>query len=194
MELEVGHGETEVYARARRLVTIIDRSSEFIGFAAMDGTAQYVNPAGRTICLASPATRPISHLRIFDFLAEQVARLIGRPVLSRDLRDQKRLESDLRQMNESLEGRVAERAAELRMEIAERERADLRTGRGGDCQGIGSVLAVLAAARGVSTTCATISSTACSSGSVSTGLNRHYVAQGYAECGVAPYGAQLGSR
>jgi PAS domain-containing protein len=69
MELEVGHGETEVYARARRLVTIIDRSSEFIGFAAMDGTAQYVNPAGRNL-LGLSSDAPISHLRIFDFLAE----------------------------------------------------------------------------------------------------------------------------
>jgi hypothetical protein len=33
--------------QGQRLVTIIERSSDFIGFATMDGTPQYINPAGR---------------------------------------------------------------------------------------------------------------------------------------------------
>jgi C4-dicarboxylate-specific signal transduction histidine kinase len=47
-------------------------------------------------------------------------------MVSRDLREQKKLERDLRRTNEELEQRVAERTAELRQEIAERERIDAR--------------------------------------------------------------------
>jgi C4-dicarboxylate-specific signal transduction histidine kinase len=54
----------------------------------------------------------------------------GRPMnlatVSRDLRDQKKLEADLRQVNESLERRVIERTTELSAQIAARERADAR--------------------------------------------------------------------
>jgi PAS domain S-box-containing protein len=157
---------------ARRLVTIIERSCEFIGFSTMDGIPQYINPAGRNLVGLS-GEEVISQLRIFDILAEhdrERAREMLLPVVlrtgrwlgeldfrhlktgeiipflvdwfrvddaragqpmnlatvSRDLRDQKKLESDLRQMNESLERRVVERTSELRMEIAERERADAR--------------------------------------------------------------------
>jgi C4-dicarboxylate-specific signal transduction histidine kinase/DNA-binding CsgD family transcriptional regulator len=46
--------------------------------------------------------------------------------VSRDLRAQKELEADMRQMNESLERRVAERTTAVRTEISERERADDR--------------------------------------------------------------------
>jgi PAS domain S-box-containing protein len=156
----------------RRLTTIIERSSEFIGFATMDGTPQYLNPGGRHLVGLS-GDETILHLRIFGFLAEhdrermreillptvlstgrwhgeldfchfRTGEVIpffvdwfrvddsrtGRPIslatVSRDLRDQKKLESDLRQMNESLERRVVERTAELRRQIAERERAEAR--------------------------------------------------------------------
>jgi PAS domain S-box-containing protein len=158
---------------ARRLVTIIERSSEFIGFATMDGTPQYINPAGRDLVGLSD-DEMISQLRILDIVAEHdrkralevllpsvlstgrwlgeldfrhfktgevIPFLVdwfriddtrtGRPMslatVSRDLRDRRKLESDLRRMNESLERRVAERTSELRMEIAERERADARS-------------------------------------------------------------------
>ena len=161
----------QIETEEQRLVAIIERSSEFIGFATMDGISQYINPAGRDLIGLYDAT--ISELKIFDILAEhdrdraretllpivlrngrwlgeidfrhlKTGEIIpflvdwfrvddartGRPIslatVSRDLRDQKKLESDLRQMNESLERRVVERTAELRMEIAERQRADTR--------------------------------------------------------------------
>ncbi|WP_198164171.1 PAS domain-containing sensor histidine kinase [Bradyrhizobium jicamae] len=156
----------------RRLVTVIERSSEFIGFASMEGIPQYINPAGRDLVGLS-LNAPISHLLIFDIIAErdrehardtllpivlQTGRWLGeldfqhfqtgetipffvdwfriddprtgRPMnlatVSRDLRNQKKLEADLRKVNESLERRVIERTTELDAQIAERERADAR--------------------------------------------------------------------
>jgi signal transduction histidine kinase len=156
----------------RRLVTVIERSSEFIGFATMEGIPQYINPAGRNL-VGLPRKAPISQLLIFDIIAErdreharetllpivlQTGRWLGeldfqhfqtgetipffvdwfriddprtgRPMnlatVSRDLRDQKKLEADLRKVNESLERRVIERTTELSAQIAERERADTR--------------------------------------------------------------------
>lgn len=156
----------------RRLVTVIERSSEFIGFATMEGIPQYINPAGRNL-VGLPRKAPISQLLIFDIIAErdreharetllpivlQTGRWLGeldfqhfqtgetipffvdwfriddprtgRPMnlatVSRDLRDQKKLEADLRQVNESLERRVIERTTELSAQIAARERADAR--------------------------------------------------------------------
>ncbi|WP_426437389.1 sensor histidine kinase [Bradyrhizobium genosp. P] len=157
---------------ARRLANIIERSSDFIGFAAMDGIPQYINAAGREI-IGFPGSEIPTTLRIYDFLVEADRRRAretlmpavisdgrwrgelnfrhfetghvipflvdwfrtddprtGQPVnlamVSRDLREQKKLERDLRRTNEELEQRVAERTAELRQEIAERERSDAR--------------------------------------------------------------------
>jgi signal transduction histidine kinase len=156
----------------RRLVAVIERSSEFIGFASMEGIPQYINPAGRNL-LGLPLSAPISQLLIFDIIAErdreharetllpivlQTGRWVGelefqhfqtgetipflvdwfriddprtgRPMnlatVNRDLRDQKKLEADLRKVNDSLERRVIERTTELSAQIAERERADAR--------------------------------------------------------------------
>jgi PAS domain S-box-containing protein len=163
----------------RRFSTIIERSSEFIGFATMDGVPQYINPAGRTL-IGFSDSEAISRVGIFDILADHDRRRArdsllpivlrtgrwvgeldfrhlrtgeiipflvdwfriddprtGRPMnlatVSRDLRNQKKLEFDLRQLNESLEQRVIEKTIELacsntllRKEIAERERADAR--------------------------------------------------------------------
>jgi signal transduction histidine kinase len=54
----------------RRFVTLIERSSEFIGIATMDGVPQYINPAGRMLVgLAGDAA--ISRLRIFDVVAKR---------------------------------------------------------------------------------------------------------------------------
>ena len=73
--------------------------------------------------------------------------------------------------------------------------ADFRADRRGDRQGAGRAAAVLAVCAPSSTTCATASSTARWSG---VGFNWFeaalYVAQGYAEHGVAPFGLQLGVR
>jgi two-component system, LuxR family, sensor kinase FixL len=52
----------------QRLVTIIERSSDFIGFATMDGTPQYINPVGHKL-VGLAVGEAISHLRIFDVLA-----------------------------------------------------------------------------------------------------------------------------
>jgi PAS domain S-box-containing protein len=157
---------------ARRLANIIEHSSDFIGFATMDGIPQYINPAGREI-IGLPDSETPTTLRIYDFLVEADRKRAretlmpaeigngrwrgelnfryfetgneipffvdwfriddprtGQPInlatVSRDLREQKKLENDLRRNNEELEQRVAERRAELRQEIAERERIDAR--------------------------------------------------------------------
>jgi PAS domain S-box-containing protein len=163
----------------RRILTIIERSSDFIGFASLEGVLQYLNPAGRNL-VGLGGNKKISQLNIRDFLAEHewirvrdeimplvlrsgrwVGELIfknfktGEPIpilvdwfriddprterpmnlatISRDLRNHKKLEFDLRQLNDTLERRVLERTAELAdansklmMEIAERKRADAR--------------------------------------------------------------------
>ena len=49
-------------------MTIIERSSDFIGFATMDGTPQYINPVGHKL-VGLAVGEAISHLRIFDVLA-----------------------------------------------------------------------------------------------------------------------------
>lgn len=167
----------QAVAQQRRTVMAIERSSEFVGFAAMDGRAQYVNAAGCDL-MGLSGDRDVQRLSIFDFivpeerarargelmpLVAQAGRWIGelnfrhfktgevipflvdwfcideprsgRPMsmatVSRDLRGQKKLEAHLRGLNESLEQRVAERTSELanalsrvRIEVAERERAD----------------------------------------------------------------------
>ena len=169
-------------AEQRRLTTVIERSSEFIGFADLNGTPQYLNKAAFDL-LGLSGTQEVQRLNIFDFMApdewarahrellpmvmgtgrwlgelnlrhfktgETIPVLVdwfriddprtGRPTnmasVSRYLRPQKKLEGDLRRLNESLEQRVAERTSELAealerltLEAVERVRADVRAQR-----------------------------------------------------------------
>ncbi|TWA95921.1 sensor histidine kinase [Bradyrhizobium stylosanthis] len=169
------HAEAEL----RRLAAVIERSSEFIGFADLDGTPQYLNKAAYEL-LGLSDLEEVQRLSIFDFIAphertralhealpmvmgtgrwlgelhlrhfrtgEIIPFLVdwfriddkrtGHPTnmasVSRDLRPQKKLESDLRSLNESLEQRVKERTSELAealerltIEAEERARADIR--------------------------------------------------------------------
>ncbi|MBR0902732.1 ATP-binding protein [Bradyrhizobium liaoningense] len=166
-------------AEQRRLATVIERSSEFIGFADLDGTPQYLNKAAFDL-LGLSGNQEAQRLDVFDFMApdertrahrellpmvmgtgrwlgelnfrhfktgEIIPFLVdwfriddhrtGHPTnmatVSRDLRPQKKLEDDLRRLNESLEQRVAERTSELAealerltTEAEERARADVR--------------------------------------------------------------------
>lgn len=166
-------------AEQRRLVTLIERSSEFVGFASLDGKPQYLNAAGCEL-LGLSGVEEAKRLSLFDFLApedgERARRELtplvmrtgrwlgelkfrnfktgeiipflvdwfriddprtGQPTnlaaVSRDLRNHKKLEADLRHLNESLEQRVAERTSELAealdrltFEAMERARADTR--------------------------------------------------------------------
>ena len=166
-------------AEQQRLRTMLERSSEFVGFSCLDGKALYINSTGREL-LGLSHYADASHYDIFDFLApeerhracrelmpqvmksgrwlgevnlrhfttgEFIPFLVdwfriddprsGRPVnmatVSRDLRDRKMLEADLRQLNESLERRVVERTSELAdaldrvaVEAREHARADSR--------------------------------------------------------------------
>ena len=152
-------------AEQRRLVTVIERSSEFIGFADLDGMPQYLNKAAFDL-LGLSGIEEVQRLNIFDFMApdertrahrealpmvmgtgrwlgelnlrhfktgEIIPFLVdwfriddqrtGRPTnmatVSRDLRPQKKLEGDLRRLNESLEQRVTERTSELAEVLAE---------------------------------------------------------------------------
>ncbi|RJF78717.1 sensor histidine kinase [Rhodopseudomonas palustris] len=163
----------------RRLGSVIERSSEFVGFAHLDGTPQYINKAAFDL-LGLSDLQELQAASIFDFLApdeqarartellpmvmssgrwlgelnfchfktgENIPFLLdwfriddprtGRPTnmaaVSRDLRPQKKLEDDLRRLNESLEQRVAERTSELAealerltIEAEEHARADVR--------------------------------------------------------------------
>ena len=166
-------------AAQRRLVAVIERSSEFVGFAGLDGKPQYLNAAAFEL-LGLSDIEQAQQLSIFDLLApeerERARRELmplvmktgrwlgelnlrhfktgeiipffvdwfriddprtGRPMnmatVSRDLRGQKKLEADLRRLNESLEQRVVERTSEvaealqrLTFEALERVRADDR--------------------------------------------------------------------
>jgi PAS domain S-box-containing protein len=166
-------------AEQQRLLILIERSSEFVGFSSLDGKPHYINSAGREL-LGLSDSADANHYDIFDFLApeersrarrelmpqvmksgrwlgevnlrhlrtgEIIPFLVdwfriddprsGRPMnmatVSRDLRDRKMLEADLRRLNESLERRVVERTSELAaaldrltVEATERSRADSR--------------------------------------------------------------------
>ena len=166
-------------AEQRRLVALTERSSEFVGFASLDGTPQYLNAAGFDL-LGLSGIEQAQQMSVFDFLAPEertrarrelmplvmktgrwlgelnlrhfrTGEIIpcfvdwfriddprtGRPMnmatVSRDLRNQKKLEADLRRLNESLEQRVVERTSELAealqrltVESLERAQADAR--------------------------------------------------------------------
>ena len=165
-------------AERRRLVMLIEQSSEFVGFASRDGKPRYINAAGRA--LVGLSGTDLSDLTVFDFIAphdqararhevlpvvQSAGRWLGeldfrhfktgevipfsvdwfqigdgrtgRPTnmatVSRDLRPQKKLESELQHFNETLEHRVALRTVELvdalqqlRTEASEHARADTR--------------------------------------------------------------------
>lgn len=55
-------------AEQRRLTAVIDRSSEFIGFADLKGTPQYINKAAFDL-LGLTGTEEVQRLNIFDFMA-----------------------------------------------------------------------------------------------------------------------------
>jgi PAS domain S-box-containing protein len=173
--LQRGQAESE----QRRLGTLVERSSEFVGVAGLDGKPQYLNAAACEL-IGLSGIAEAQRFSIFEFLVPEervwvrdelfpammktgrwrgelrfrnfkTGEIIpffvdwfriddartGRPMnvatVSRDLRAQKKLEVELRSLNESLERRVTERTAELaaalrrlRAEVAERRRADDR--------------------------------------------------------------------
>jgi PAS domain S-box-containing protein len=149
------HGETEM----RRFVALVESSADFVGYADLDGTARYVNPAGMRL-VGLGEHEPVPPLHILEFLAPQdrarardeawpIVRRSGRWVgeltfrhfasgaeipflvdwfriddsrtgdainiaaVGKDLRAQKSAELELRNLNETLESRVAQRTAEL---------------------------------------------------------------------------------
>ncbi|MCH4560513.1 PAS domain S-box-containing protein [Mesorhizobium sp. USDA 4775] len=55
-------------AQHRRLVSLIERSSELVGFARLDGTPQYLNKAGCEL-LGLSGIEEVERLNIVDFLA-----------------------------------------------------------------------------------------------------------------------------
>ncbi|MGQ2904802.1 MAG: sensor histidine kinase [Neoaquamicrobium sediminum] len=57
-----------VEAQQRRLASLIERSSEFVGVARLDGTVQYLNKAGCEL-LGLSGIEEAQRLTIFDFLA-----------------------------------------------------------------------------------------------------------------------------
>jgi len=173
--LQRWHAETD----ERRFHSLIEQSSDFIGFASLDGRPQFINPAGLQV-VGLAGIEEASRLHVLDFLAPKervrardeywpIMMRTGRwtgevklrhfktgaampflvdwfridhprsgqamniATVSRDLRDQKRYEVELRRLNETLENRVSTRTAELAdanerlvAEMAERERADRR--------------------------------------------------------------------
>jgi PAS domain S-box-containing protein len=172
--LERWHAEAD----ERRFVSLIERSSDFIGFASLDGRPQYLNPAGLAVVGLSQIDRDA---HVIDFIAHEdrsrardecwpavirTGRWAGElrfqhfptgntvpflvdwfridnprthqpmniATVSRDLTARKRAEADLRDLNETLEHRVAARTVELGLaneklvrEIIERQRADARS-------------------------------------------------------------------
>jgi PAS domain S-box-containing protein len=165
-------------ADERRFVSLIERSSDFIGFASLDGRQQYLNPAGLAVVGLSQIDRDA---HVIDFIAHEdrsrardecwpavirTGRWAGElrfqhfptgntvpflvdwfridnprthqpmniATVSRDLTARKQAEADLRDLNETLEHRVAARTVELGLaneklvrEIIERQRADARS-------------------------------------------------------------------
>jgi PAS domain S-box-containing protein len=64
LAIERRHAEAE----QRRLTTVIERSSEFIGFADLEGTPQYLNSAAYEL-LGLSGIEEVQRLSIFDFMA-----------------------------------------------------------------------------------------------------------------------------
>jgi PAS domain S-box-containing protein len=60
----------QVEADEQRFVSLVERSSEFVGFAGLDGRAQFVNPAGLSLVGLSEG-EDISRLYILDFIASE---------------------------------------------------------------------------------------------------------------------------
>lgn len=165
-------------ADARRFTSLIERSSDFVGLANLDGRAQYLNPAGLEL-IGLESVEAASRLNVLDVVApedrkrgrdawsivsqsgrwsgelrfrhfktgEIIPFLVdwfrvnhartGEPIclatVSRDLRPQKLVETELRRLNDSLEGRVSERTIQLAQtndrlvaETSERQHADVR--------------------------------------------------------------------
>jgi PAS domain S-box-containing protein len=186
--LLLGLGASEIAAGLHRwqaeigrqhFVAFLEKSSNLIGFASLEGVMQYINPAGLAQVGLDRAD-DMRGLRVFDLiLSEERARVLeefwpkvvregrwagevsfrhfetgaaipllhewfviddsrtGRAmnaaIISHDLSAWKRWESALRELNETLEHRVAERTSELAAEhqnlltqIRERQRADAR--------------------------------------------------------------------
>ena len=66
MALHRWHGETEM----RRFVALVESSADFVGYADLDGTARYLNPAGmRLVGLGEHEKVPPLH--ILEFLAPE---------------------------------------------------------------------------------------------------------------------------
>jgi PAS domain S-box-containing protein len=72
--LGIGANETSVAlqrwnaeAEERRFVSLVERSSDFVGIASLDGIPQYINPAGMRLVGLS-AIEDLSRLKILDFL------------------------------------------------------------------------------------------------------------------------------
>ena len=166
-------------ASQRRIVALIERSSDFVGLQSLDGGQQYLNAAGCEL-VGFSSLEEAKKANVFEFVAPhdqtrarhevfpqvvnegrwmgeirfrdvkngEIFPLIldwfriddlrtGRPMnlaaVGRDLRAQKRLEAELRRLNELLERRVAKRTTELAeaierltIEAAERGRADAK--------------------------------------------------------------------
>jgi PAS domain S-box-containing protein len=60
------HGETEM----RRFVALVESSADFVGYADLDGTARYVNPAGMRLVGLGEHER-VPPLHILEFLAPE---------------------------------------------------------------------------------------------------------------------------
>ena len=64
LAIQRGHAE----AQQRRMATLVERSSEFVGFARIEGAVQYLNKAGCDL-LGLSGIEEARQLSIFDFLA-----------------------------------------------------------------------------------------------------------------------------
>ncbi|UGY08569.1 sensor histidine kinase [Phyllobacterium pellucidum] len=74
-----------VEAQQRRLASLIDRSSEFVGFARLDGTPQYLNKAGCEL-LGLSGIEEMERLNIVDFLAPDERYRAHRELIPRVMR------------------------------------------------------------------------------------------------------------
>jgi PAS domain S-box-containing protein len=57
-----------VEVEARRFITLIERSSDFVGVASMEGHPQYLNPAGLTL-LGLDSIEAAARMNVFGFIA-----------------------------------------------------------------------------------------------------------------------------